>query len=89
MLCGQQGTRIVLILFVTLATGAVVGRWSVVLVTVLVVAMVLTATLRPRDPEVAYSCDASVDPGGHQFSSTPWLRRVVFAVGDASEQMAI
>jgi hypothetical protein len=79
----SEGTWIVLILFVTLATGAVVGRWSVVLVTVLVVAMVLTATLGPCDPEVAYSCDPSVDPWWPPVLINTVVVAVVFAVGAA------
>src|SRR3954451_455703 len=79
----SEGTWIVLIMFVTLATGAVVGRWSAVLVTVLVVAMVLTATLGPCDPNVAYSCDPSVDPWWPPVLINTVVVSVVFAAGAA------
>ncbi|HTN25605.1 MAG TPA: hypothetical protein VL120_16575 [Solirubrobacteraceae bacterium] len=77
----SEGTWIVLIVLVTLVAGAVVGRWSVVLVTVLSVAMVLAATLGPCDPEVAYSCDPSVDPWWPMVLINTVVLSVVLAFG--------
>lgn len=78
-----EGTWIVLILLTTLVTGAVVGRWWVVLVTILAVVMVLAATLGPCDPAVAYSCDPSVDPWWPPVFVNTVVLSVVFAVGAA------
>ena len=79
----SEGTWIVLILLVTLVTGAVIGRWSVVLVALLTVGMVLVATLRPCDPAVSYSCDPSVDPWWPPVLINTVVLSVVFAVGAA------
>lgn len=79
----SEGTWIVLIVFVTLVTGALVGRWSVMLVALLAVAMVLAATLGPCDPAVAYSCDPSVDPWWPPVLINTVVLLVVFAIGAA------
>lgn len=79
----NEGTWIVLIVFVTLVTGALVGRWSVMLVALLAVAMVLAATLGPCDPAVAYSCDPSVDPWWPPVLINTVVLLVVFAIGAA------
>lgn len=77
----SEGTWIVLILLVTLVTGAVLGRWSVVLVALLAVAMVLAATLGPCDPTVSYSCDPSVAPWWPPVLINTVTLSVVFAIG--------
>lgn len=79
----SEGTWIVLILLVSLVAGALLGRWSVVLVTVLAVAMVLAATLGPCDAEVAYSCDPSVDPWWPVLLINTVVLSVVLAIGAA------